>query len=348
MQWQILGILRFFLAWIVFCNHLRWFIPPENFLLKFNEFSAFSAVLGFLFISGYSIADSLTKKSEGFYKRRFIRLYPLYFFGVVVSLLPFAFLDPEIQTPYGDFIFAKSNLKELIGNLLFLNGFIIKPISSNPILWTLSLEAFCYLIAPFLIKLSNKKIYFLITFSAFSYAIYPHFNLPYYSHLKYGFGLIFLIWSWLLGFLYFREKTSINAITVKILVIAIGCVLLGTNGFPESRLEIFTYVLTCLTVIYSQSIKFPKRLLNIFEYLGNISYPLYVFHIPALIFGYYILDINNAMGLLFISFLTSIFFYYAVEIPVKRIRKNNYSTSNYNKSHLGLSKSTTGSISKKK
>lgn len=330
MQWQILAGLRFFLAWIVFCNHLRWFLPPESFLLKFNEFSAFSAVLGFLFISGYSIADSLTKKSEGFYKRRFIRLYPLYFLGVIVSLVPFAFLNPEIQTPYGNFIFAKPHLKELIGNLLFMNGFIMKPISSNPILWTLSLEAFCYLIAPFLIKLNNKKIYFGVIFSAIAYLLYPYLNLPYYSHLEYGFGLVFLIWSWLLGFLYFREQTSKNAINIRILIIAIGCILLGANGFSKAKLEIFTYVLTCLTVIYSKSIKLPKILLNIFEYLGNISYPFYVFHIPALIFGYYVLDINNAIELVFISLIISLLFYYTVEIPIKRIRIKNNFTSNIN------------------
>lgn len=318
MQWQVLAGLRFFLAWIVFCNHLRWFLPRESLLVRFGEFSAFSAVLGFLFISGYSIANSLTKKSEGFYKRRFIRVYPLYFLGVIVSLLPFLFLDSEIQTPYDNFIFAKSNLKEIIGNLLFLNGFIIEPISSNPILWILSLEIVCYLIAPFLIKLSNQKIYCLITVSALAYAIYPDFSLPYYSHLKYGLGIVFLSWSWLLGFIYFREKTNKNAVNTKIVIISTGCILLGANGFPEARLQIFTYVLTCLTVMYSQYIKLPKRLLNVFQYLGSISYSLYVFHIPALIFGYYILDIKNEIGLLFISFLTSMFFYHAVEIPVKK------------------------------
>ena len=320
MQWQILAGLRFFLAWIVFCNHLRWFVPPENFLLKFNEFSAFSAVLGFFLISGYSIAHSISKKSEGFYKRRFIRLYPLYFLGVIVSLLPFVFLESEIQTPYGEFIFAKSDWKEVIGNLLFMKGLIVEPISSNPILWTLSLEVFCYLLAPFFLKLSTRKIYFCVILSASTYVLYPHLSLPYYSHLKYGLSLVFLIWSWLLGFLYFREKTGKNAITVKVLIIALGCVLLGTNGFPEARLEIFTYVLSCLILMYSTSIKLPHKLLNFFEYLGDISYSFYVFHIPALISGYYILGIKNALGLVLISFLTSILFYYAVEIPLKRIR----------------------------
>ncbi|MEB3219526.1 MAG: acyltransferase [Nostocales cyanobacterium 94392] len=327
MQWQILAGLRFFLAWIVFCNHLRWFVPSENFLLKFNQFSAFSAVLGFFMISGYSIAHSISKKSEGFYKRRLIRLYPLYFLGVIVSLLPFFFLESQIQTPYGEFIFARPGWKAVIGNLLFMKGLIIEPISSNPILWTLGLEVFCYLLAPFLIKLSTRKIYFLVILSAFTYVLYPHLGLPYYSHLKYGLGLVFLIWSWLLGFLYFREKTGPNAITVKVLIIALGCVLLGANGFPEARLEIFTYVLSCLILMYSTSIKLPQKLLKILDYLGEISYSFYVFHIPTLIFGYYILEIRNALGLVLISLLTSILFYYAVEVPLKRIRTKSHLTS---------------------
>jgi peptidoglycan/LPS O-acetylase OafA/YrhL len=91
MQWKVLAGLRFFLAWIVVCYHLKNFIPDygKDFLCTFGKLNGLTAVLGFLLISGYSIAHSLTKNPEGFYNRRFLRIYPLYFCAVIVSLIPF-------------------------------------------------------------------------------------------------------------------------------------------------------------------------------------------------------------------------------------------------------------------
>jgi peptidoglycan/LPS O-acetylase OafA/YrhL len=86
-NWALLGGLRFFLAFIVLTAHLGWYLPKSDPFLKFDKFSPVVAVLGFLLISGFSIAASLNASPKGYYFRRFIRIFPLYIFSISISVL---------------------------------------------------------------------------------------------------------------------------------------------------------------------------------------------------------------------------------------------------------------------
>lgn len=313
MQWKILAGLRFFLALIVVGDHIIDLFPeagePWNTL---SRLGGFPAVLGFLLISGYSIANSITQKPEGFYKRRFLRIYPLYACSIFISLIPFLVLGSKINLIFNG-VFAQFSLdfQTVIGNLFMMQGFFVQFIGSNPPLWTLSIECCCYLLAPFFVKLSTKALLTLIGLSSILFAIYPYFikleiiqlKVYDYSFLIYGLGFCLLLWAWLLGFLYFREKEKI-----AILIIALGCLLLEQNQVITSRWAILTYVLSASLLIYSSNLKFPPSLLKIFSYLGELSYPLYLFHIPSLIFGYAVLGIEKPIVLVFFSLAISMFF----------------------------------------
>ena len=67
-------------------------------------------------------------------------------------------------------------------------------------------------------------------------------------------------------------------------------------------------------------------LLNIFNYLGDISYPLYLFHIPPCIFSYSVLGIKDSISLVFLALLVSMLFYHAIDTPL-RLRKSAFSTN---------------------
>ena len=89
-MWGSLGWLRFGLAVIVACSHLRGFYAeyvttwdPARILGSFN---GVAAVLGFLLVSGFSICHSLVQKPEGYVRRRFMRIYPLYLVAIVLSV----------------------------------------------------------------------------------------------------------------------------------------------------------------------------------------------------------------------------------------------------------------------
>ena len=215
----------------------------------------------------------------------------------------------------------------VLGNLVFMQGFLVNFIGSNPPLWTLSIECLCYLLAPLFFRLNTKRLLILIALSSLSFAIYPYlmnfWGLKgyHYAFLSYGLGFIMLLWAWLLGFFYFISSKKEES---KVLIIALGCLLLEQNQVVTSRWVIATYVLSALILIYSSQIKIPSFLLNSFNYLGELSYPLYLFHVPVLICSYSLFAIKNPVILVAFSLITSMFFYHIVDRPLRPRKINEY------------------------
>jgi peptidoglycan/LPS O-acetylase OafA/YrhL len=317
-QWSILAGLRFFLAFIVVCHHLSHCVPNNDFLVSFQSFSGFSAVIGFLLISGFSIAQSISKGVKGFYKRRFVRVYPLYIAAIIVSLVPFILAGHEIialdSTKY-----HQPTLMNLVGNLFFLQGFFVFPLGSNGVVWTLSVEVICYILAPLFVRLNTKTILLFIAVSSICYILFSQLDIPSkdIAFLRYGLPFILLLWAWLLGFFYFFHAEKNLA---KVLLISLGCFLLGFHGGIFGNFATFTYLLSALALIYSSSIRLPERILNMFNYLGEISYPLYLFHTPAILIGYAVIRLKNSFSLLLLSLIFSVFFYHVVDMPIRHKR----------------------------
>jgi peptidoglycan/LPS O-acetylase OafA/YrhL len=292
-------------------------------VISLSRLGGQSAVLGFLLISGYSIANSITRNPKKFYSRRLLRIYPLYVCAIFASLLPFLLLGSTIHSLHGEY--SQPSVATVLGNLVFMEGFVVKTIDSNRLLWTLSIEFFCYLLAPIFIKLNNKELLLLIGISSLSYASFPYYFSKmsgasaagfHYAFLSYGFGFILLLWAWLLGFYYFRNDQKDDA---KVLLIALGCFLLDQNKVVSARWDIATYIMSGIILIYSPQIKPPSIIQNLLEYLGNISYPLYLFQMPVLILSFSV-GVRNSFALALLVMLASVFFYHAVDVPI-RLRK---------------------------
>jgi peptidoglycan/LPS O-acetylase OafA/YrhL len=286
------------------------FVNSSNFLLKFREFGAEVAVLGFFTISGYSIAHSINKTPIGFYKRRFIRIYPLYFLAVIFSLIPYFIGNSELQKVFG-LTFKQSVLWILLCNLTFLQGIVCSSIPSNGALWTLSFEVWCYVIAPALVKISTKKLLLIGFFSALLYLAYSYsfknLGLPSIRHSRLGLSFFTLFWAWLLGFLYFRYKEK-NL--MKVILMILGYLILKLS-FSKGNLSILTYVISNLTSMYSCNFISPKySAKQILTFLGDISYPLYLFHMPCLGISSYVLGIKNPITLVSLCLLVAILFEY--------------------------------------
>ncbi len=159
-----------------------------------------------------------------------------------------------------------------------------------------------------------------VFYGAFPYiyqAIYPNAKVPFYSYFLYGIPLLLLLWSWLLGFLYFRNnETNLW----KAILVGLGTVVLIVNQYHTGKLGILTYLIGSLVIVFSSSIKVPKSLDGVLNYLGEISYPLYLFHFPTLIFSYTILGVRNSFSHAFLALVVSLVFYHLVEVPVRRLR----------------------------
>jgi peptidoglycan/LPS O-acetylase OafA/YrhL len=318
-QWEILAGIRFFLAWVVLTSHASHFATHQNFLVRFNSFGGHAAVLGFLIISGFSIAHSISKNQERFYQRRFKRTYPLYITSIFISLVPLLMAQEDTKG------YTLPTILNFVGNLLSLQGFFAFPLASNSVVWTLGVEFSCYVLAPFFLKLDKQYMLTLIFGSSAFYMLYPRLSSSFGNGTTtsvYGIPLLALLWAWLLGFYFFfysRDKFA------KILMIALGCLMIissysyyGDSYYGGGQLAIVTYCISAITLIYSSFIVMPKSLLSIFSYLGELSYPIYLFHIPALIFGYAVLKIHNSTVLIGLSLITSIFFYHLIDSPIRR------------------------------
>lgn len=312
-QWEILAGIRFFLAWVVLSFHASHFSSHHEFIVAFDAFGGHAAVLGFLIISGFSIAHSISKNQENFYQRRFKRTYPLYVASLFVSLVPLLIVQEDIKG------FTLPTILNFIGNLLSLQGLFAFPLASNIVVWTLGVEFLCYLLAPFFLKLNQKYMLILIFGSSAFYMLYPRFSSPLGNGTTtsvYGIPLFALLWAWLLGFYFFLHSRERFA---KILILCLGCLMIVSSYsyYGDGKLAIVTYCVSAIALIYSSFMVIPKFLRSIFAYLGELSYPVYLFHIPALIFGYAVLKIHSLIILIGLSLVASIFFYYLVDFPLR-------------------------------
>jgi peptidoglycan/LPS O-acetylase OafA/YrhL len=324
MQWDILAALRFFLAWIVACSHLQHFTAQGDPLVSFKNFSGFAAVLGFLSISGYSIAHSLHRNPQGFYQRRFIRIYPLYFCSIFISLIPFLYSGSKIVS-LDSTEYVAPTVWNVLGNLVFLQNLIFNPLPSNGVVWTLNVEVLCYVLAPWLLKLRPKQIISLFLFSAVCFILYYLWGSPWgkdIAFLRYGMPLILLLWAWLLGFFCFGNQYSI---ITKTMGIALGCLTIGISSYSNPKLGMMTFLGSLIIILWATKIAIPKPIAKVWRYLGEISYPLYLFHSFAFLFGYSVLGMKNSMILMSFALLISMIFYHLIDVPCRdRDRRNKF------------------------
>ena len=207
-NWPLLGGIRFFLAFIVLTEHLGWFVTNDP-LLKIAKFSPLVAVLGFLVISGFSIAASFEADKQGFYFRRGLRILPIYILCILFSELVTLFTNENAN--FNSMDGGGIDLYLVIGNLFFLQGFFMQSLESNPIVWTLSIEVFFYILAPYL-QAKNKWILLLIIFSALLFVAQRYLGFIYYSQMLYGLGVVVLGWAWLVGYWYYHHREYSGAI----------------------------------------------------------------------------------------------------------------------------------------
>ena len=196
-RWQVLGGLRFVLAMVVVSGHLSWFTPTGRPLLLTN-LGGTSAVLGFLVISGYSIAHSLDRRPQGFYRRRVLRIYPLYAAAVLYATVPFWFvlgtMGPSVGGAY-HFTVALPTAGELVGNLLMAQNVACSPVGTNLLVWTLGIEAACYLAAPAVRAWPTVVVLALLAVSAGAFGTYPRTGLAHYGTLLFGLPLLMFAWA---------------------------------------------------------------------------------------------------------------------------------------------------------
>lgn len=283
--WALLAVTRFFLAFIVMLayGHLDKFSDLSFFYIMIREFGGKAAVMVFLMISGISVGYSILKSKEGFFKRRFLRIYPLYFIAVLLAV----FLQNYLGSPYlvRDTTFVAAGYLTTISNFLLLQGIASLSITYNNPVWSISVEVFLYLILPLLYTLRLPYIYLIAIFSVLLYVTHTHL----FVLSLYGVQHIIYAWPFIIGFLIAVKKEFWGVLPL----ILIGTFGIYYNFLMEVVIEKFAFIWFLLTVVLVISfmyakINLPNTIKSFFNYLGMISYPMYLFHIPFYFILYHI------------------------------------------------------------
>lgn len=314
--------IRFFLALLVVIFHISEFFKKRGFPY-FDGLAIFhkgtEAVYIFFSLSGFLIIRQLyVEKKEtnsidlkAFYLRRILRIFPLYYL-----VLTFGFLYYHFILPYFGFTFA-NDYDLITGVLLSITFFpnifaTYGPGGILEILWSIGIEEQFYLfIAPVLLIISVKKIkLFLGAFTIFYFLLYFSESLDFLAQ----FNMLFFYFSIsglcsiMLENRYF--KNFINKFRYLILLLFVLHITTSLFKSDNSIIyHLFNLVLFGLTI--SALSQKPLKILENkrLEYLGKISYGIYMFHAIVMQF----------VGLLYLKFISKFNFIDTIDIVLTNI-----------------------------
>jgi peptidoglycan/LPS O-acetylase OafA/YrhL len=309
-NWSNLALLRFVLAGIVFSAHMKLVTGGHDWAEAISILDAKGAVIGFLLVSGFSIAASFDREQEGFYRRRFLRVYPLYFFAILFAFGLEVWTHNHIELPLRTF--EGLGWTTMLGNLLMLQTFAVKPVQYAMPVWSLAIEVFYYAMTPIFARLPRRWLICIICISFVCYALPQHsdWGLAYLVASK--FNALNYLWCWLLGFLLWSDR----GLTVIILG-SIGALQIFCGVITPERYAIVTYLGSFSALYFSHRFSLPPRLIPIANYLGDLSYPLYLYHLPLLILGYVVLGIHSSRLLLVLVLSLTIAVFHIVDRYLK-------------------------------
>jgi peptidoglycan/LPS O-acetylase OafA/YrhL len=328
-SWESLAVLRLFLAAVVLAGHATWLSSERiAWASTLDMFGGKAAVVGFLLVSGYSIGSSVQHSQRQFYLRRMLRIYPLYFFAIVYTIAVQFGTGGKALLPGRSF--HSVGWKTALGNLVLVQSFLVKPIDFDGPVWSLSVEVFYYLLAPLFVRLPYRYLVGLTAASAICSALplRPAWGFAYLVVTK--LNAVRYLWCWLLGFILWHDRAAsvgdvqagrsvfgrvpLRVPTVSLMVA--GSALAFLLG-PEP-LCIATYLISLGVILAAPGLTVPRRLRKAADYLGDLSYPLYLYHLPTFILAYALLALRRPWMLVACACLVSVFALHVVDGFIKR------------------------------
>lgn len=309
-KFYYLELLRFFSALSVLLYHYQHFFKPyssfssinfeENkfvqpFYSILNIFydhgnlgvPMFWAISGFVFAFVYLGTDNKVKGKQ-FFINRFARLYPLH----LATLLIVAIIQLISSNIFGNFqIYQFNDLYHFFLQIFFISGWGFENgYSFNAPIWSVSIELVIYMFFFFSIVYLNKyKLKFVISIYLLfliidklnlvdNYTIAGNLFIEC-ARLFYSGILIFYVQK------YFSNKIVLFLISLLLIVFSF-----------VGNFKLFLFFPSIVLLFVSAEIFIIDRVKNIFQSLGNLTYAIYLLHIPVqicliLLFGY--LNINN-------------------------------------------------------
>ena len=324
--------LRFIAALVVIVHHLEQIklffgLPSLFFKWHFIKIVGELGVTLFFTLSGFLITYLLLAEKErfgtvfvkDFYIRRVLRIWPLYYLIIILGLLVLPHVDFFKIPVYTEGVQYRFGIKAFFYFILFPNVvsnlYAYMPFIAQT--WSIGIEEQFYLIWPWIVKKSENYLrvlliiiigLFLITNVLSHFADHSidmstasnsnkfiSFAYRYLAMLRIGCMAIGGIGAYYLYKLDMRILRPIYAPITQIvtLVVVIVMMLLGVE-IPYITHEFYSVLFLIIIINLAAN---PKSLLNlenkILDYLGKISYSIYMWHNVAIIIGFHIARTYN-------------------------------------------------------
>ena len=282
------------------------------------------AVISFLLISGFVMTSLIernytsTEKIPLFYLDRALRLYPQFLLYFVASCAVIYYLLPG--TPQA----AELTFKTIAQGLAMLPlGFYMFGVGGTQILpaaWSLGLEVCFYLVIPFLIIFKARGVAFALSVMVFMVACLGYINTDVYGYrLLPGVLFIFLCGSYL-----YKPQGKGLAIalgTALVAALIFAAIMAGLIERRPFNAEVTAGIALDIPAVYLLTRLGYHR---IDEFLGNISYGVFLNHFVVMYFlrafwpvAY---DAHIVAAVLILAFVLSGISYYFVEKPALKLR----------------------------
>lgn len=320
------------------------------------------AVQLFFVISGFYMSMILTEKYLGksillFYSNRLLRLFPAYMAVILISLGILFFLDIGIFTSRQKIIRAFDSGPWVAATIVWANlGIIGQEIlyllkidhSTStfcwflntagseqawtfllvPQAWSLSMELSFYLLAPYIMHLSTRRVAIVLLMSV-ALRLFIELKGPEYDLLARRFFLAELCF-FLTGVISYRLMNKVKesgkkrrtAGIVSLAVIVYAIFFYGTIDYPGS--------LGLLTLIAFLSIPFIFLLTkdSIFDrFFGKISYPIYIVHFLIVAVFEESLEEYSMFSLMAVVLFAALLVHFFIEKPIDKWRQSRVAES---------------------
>ncbi|MCO5249614.1 MAG: acyltransferase [Chitinophagales bacterium] len=361
--------LRFLACMVVVVTHtemIKWVYGMENYYTEGLKRLGHLAVISFFVLSGFLITYLLmvekdkkkTVSIKNFYMRRILRIWPLYFFTVLLGL----FVWPQISffnVPGQPSIHSVSYWSIILLYLFILPNVAVKAFVPSPVpllspSWSIGVEEQFYFMWPWLVKFAKN-----ILFALFGVIIFYNIVLFILSYLSRGmpdttplkiasnvwenFTISTMAVGGLMAWVKYHQKEKIlkllfhPIVDIGTYVLFLGLVIKGVR-FPIFHPEIYAFLFAIMILNLSSN---PNSFVNMenrfFNYMGKISYGFYMFHILSIFVVFKLMKplfdglphqvvslIVIAISAIFVTVISSLTFHY-LEEPLLKL-KSKFST----------------------
>lgn len=328
------GILRTVLAFNVVLLHIFSVPTLGNYSVSF-----------FFVLSGFLMTYIMNKKYgysvEGikiFWFNRALRLYPLYFVVIGITILLILLFPDVVTHPH---IFIPNGVKEWFSNITLIFPKIVPhrftPRLSPPT-WALTNELFYYLLISIGISRTFKRSilwlilsvgYFIGTYLFYDIATYRYSAIPS-SSLPFALGAC-LYW---VNNRYSNVEFNFLRPIFIFLLFLLNALLSNSYGLVFKEISIYiNYLLAVLMIYLLFNIKVNDKFKKVDNYIGLYSYPIYISHYAVgilftVIFGFGTIKNNFKLmpkAFIFYSLLLMLFcsiLVHLIDVNINKIKKN--------------------------